>query len=71
MNKVLIVDDHESMSDSLIQALKCTDNFIVVGSLKSALHAELYCKKLKPDLIIMDVCTEGGDRKSTRLNSSH
>lgn len=60
MNKVLIVDDHESMSDSLIQALKCTDNFIVVGSLKSALHAELYCKKLKPDLIIMDVCTEGG-----------
>ncbi len=60
MNKVLIVDDHESMSDSLFQALKSTNDFIVVGSLKSALHAELYCMKLKPDLVLMDVCTEGG-----------
>lgn len=59
MNKVLIVDDHESMSDSLFQALKSTNNFVVVGSLKSALHAELYCMKLKPDLVFMDVCTEG------------
>ncbi len=60
LKKVLIVDDHESMSDSLFQALKTTENFIVVGSLKSADHAELYCMKLKPDLIFMDVCTEGG-----------
>ena len=57
LKKVLIVDDHESMSDSLFQALKTTENFIVVGSLKSADHAELYCMKLKPDLIFMDVCT--------------
>lgn len=59
MNRVLIVDDHESMSDSIFQALKTTNEFIVVGSLKSALHADIYCMKLKPDLIFMDVCTEG------------
>lgn len=60
MYKVLIVDDHESMCDSLSHALTSTDGFIIVGSLKSALHAELYCMKLKPDLVLMDVCTEGG-----------
>ena len=60
MNNVLIVDDHESMCDSLFYALKSTDDFIVVGSLKNALHTELYCMKLKPDLVLMDVCTEGG-----------
>lgn len=60
MIKVLIVDDHESMSDSLSQALTSTNDFIVIGSLKSAQHAELYCMKLRPDLVLMDVCTEGG-----------
>ena len=59
MIKVLIVDDHESMCDSLFHALTETDEFIVVGTLKSALHAELYCIKLEPDLVLMDVCTEG------------
>lgn len=60
MHKVLIVDDHESMSDSLSQALIASSKFEVVGSLKCALHAELYCLKLQPDLVLMDVCTEGG-----------
>src|SRR5690554_3882231 len=60
MFRVLIVDDHESMSDSLSHALTSTDDFIVISSLKTALHAELYCLKLKPDLVFMDVCTEGG-----------
>ena len=60
MNNVLIVDDHESMCDSLFHALTSTEDFMVVGSLKNALHAELYCMKLQPDLVLMDVCTESG-----------
>ena len=60
MDKVLIVDDHESMCDSLFHALTSTVDFMVVGTLKNALHAELYCMKLSPDLVLMDVCTEGG-----------
>lgn len=60
MYKVLIVDDHESMLDSLSNIIKSINNFIVVGCLKNALYAELYCMKLKPDLVFMDVCTEDG-----------
>ena len=60
MNRVLIVDDHESISDSLSNALTSTKKFMVVGCLKSAMHAEIYCMKLNPDLVLMDVCTEGG-----------
>lgn len=60
MFKVLIVDDHQSMCDSLFDALKKTDDYIVVATLKSALDADLYCLKFKPDLVLMDVCTEGG-----------
>ena len=60
MHKVLIVDDHESISDSLSQVLQSTNIFTVVGTLKSAVHAEIYSLKLKPDLVFMDVCTEGG-----------
>jgi len=60
VNKVLIVDDHESMCDSLSHALTSTNGFKIVGSLKNAQHAEIYCMKLEPDLVIMDVCTEGG-----------
>jgi len=60
MPKVLIVDDHESMCDSLSITLERTGDFTVVGKLPRADHAELYCEKLKPDLVFMDVCTEEG-----------
>ena len=60
MIKVLIVDDHESMCDSLSITLERTGSFSVVGKLSRADHAELYCEKLRPDLIFMDVCTEDG-----------
>ena len=60
MKKVLIVDDHESMIDSLSFALKATGEFDVVGSLKNADLAEVYCLRLEPDLVLMDVCTEKG-----------
>jgi DNA-binding NarL/FixJ family response regulator len=58
--KVLIVDDHESMCDSLTLALEGTGNFTVVASLKNADYTETFCERLNPDLVIMDVCTEGG-----------
>lgn len=58
--KVLIVDDHESMCDSLSFALKRAGNFEVVGSIPSAAHADIYTERLRPDLVLMDVCTENG-----------
>lgn len=60
MIKVLIVDDHECMCDSLQNMIDTTEGFQVVGRLASAALAESYCKEKNPDLIIMDVCTEGG-----------
>ena len=60
MTKVMIVDDHESVCDSLAHALTETGEFSVVGRLSSANHALIYCDRLKPDLVLMDVCTEGG-----------
>jgi len=60
MCKVLIVDDHESMCDSLTLTLEGAGDFSVIGKLSRADHAELYCDKLMPDLVFMDVCTEEG-----------
>ena len=60
MYKVLIVDDHESMCDSLRYALERTGVFAVAGRLSSAASAALCCERLRPDLVLMDVCTEGG-----------
>ena len=42
MTKVLIVEDHASMRESLAAALTA------------------FCRHLHPDLVLMDVCTEGG-----------
>ena len=59
MYKVIIVDDHESMCDSLTHMLESTGDFSVIGTLPIAAHAEIFCERLRPDLILMDVCTEG------------
>ena len=58
--KVLIVDDHESMCDSLKFALEEAGGFEVVGSIPTAAYADVYSERLRPDLVLMDVCTEGG-----------
>ena len=60
MVSVLIVDDHESMRDSLTFALEETGEFAITGSLPSAAYADAFCAKLRPDLVFMDVCTESG-----------
>jgi len=67
--KVLIVDDHESMCDSLTYALEGTKEFTVAGRLSTADHAGIYCERLQPDLVLMDVCTEGGASGITATKS--
>ena len=60
MIKVLIVDDHKSMCDSLTFALESTGDFCIVGRLPNAEYADIYCQRLMPDLVFMDVCTLEG-----------
>ena len=60
MFKVLIVEDHASMRESLSMALMAAGDFSVVGEVPNADYALDFCKHLHPDLVLMDVCTEGG-----------
>jgi len=60
MVKVLIVDDHKSMCDSLDYYLEGTGEYTVLGKLSRADHADEFCRRHKPDLVFMDVCTENG-----------
>ena len=60
MIKLLIVEDHESMRESLTAFFSATGEFSIIGEVPSADFADLYCEKLHPDLVLLDVCTEGG-----------
>ncbi|MCL2670862.1 MAG: response regulator transcription factor [Clostridiales bacterium] len=60
MYKVLIVDDHDFISDALTAALEATGEYSVVCKLSNAAYAETFCARLRPDLVLMDVCTDGG-----------
>lgn len=59
MIKILIIDDHTSMRDALKGIFSDQSKYEVVGELTSADMALLYCDKFNPDLVFMDVCTEG------------
>ena len=60
MTKVLLVEDHASMRESLAVALTAAGDFSVVGEVPNADYALDFCRHLHPDLVLMDVCTEGG-----------
>jgi len=60
VTKVLVVDDHESMRESLERLFNESGDFCVVGGISCADHAVRMCGELSPDIVFMDVCTEGG-----------
>ncbi len=60
MIRILIVDDHTSIRDSFRQALEACADMLVVDDIADSAIALLICEKLKPDVVLMDVCTAGG-----------
>lgn len=60
MTKILIVEDHKYMLESLTNVFNKTGEFQVVGGIPDANLTDIFCEKLEPDLILMDICTEGG-----------
>ena len=54
-----IVDDHASIRDSYKQAFESDGRFKVIGSLASASLAALWCQKHRPNILLLDICTEG------------
>lgn len=61
MIKICIVDDHESVRDSYKTAIEEDPAYSVTGSLPGAFLADVWCRQNSPDLVLMDVCTEGGE----------
>ncbi|MBJ2328806.1 response regulator transcription factor [Schaalia cardiffensis] len=57
---VLIVEDQMLLLDSLVRTINAHESLRVVGGLTSALDAVEACLRLRPDLLLMDVCTDGG-----------
>ena len=59
MVKLLIVDDQKILLDALTNALGKEKDIEIVGSLTVADVADVACTRLRPDLVLMDICTEG------------
>ena len=58
MVKILIVEDQIMLKESLEYLINGQDDMKVVGSAKDAANAPELCRKLKPDMVLMDVVTE-------------
>ncbi len=56
---ILLVDDHKIMRDGIRAILKHNDEFQVVGEAETGSDAVQVCKKLLPDIILMDIGLPG------------
>jgi DNA-binding NarL/FixJ family response regulator len=53
--KILIVDDHPAVLEGIIRVLEKETDFEVMGTALDGLEAVKMVKKLKPDIVIMDI----------------
>lgn len=64
MTKVLVVDDHESMRESLERLFNESGDFCVVGGISCADHAVRMCGELSPGYSLYG-CLHRGRRVGT------
>ena len=57
--KVLLADDHKILRDGLKNVIEKKSNLRVVGEATDGREAVRLCKKISPDVVIMDVAMEG------------
>jgi DNA-binding NarL/FixJ family response regulator len=57
--RVLIADDHTLMREGVRALLAATDDLEVVGEASDGLQAVEECRRLEPDLVLMDVAMPG------------
>jgi DNA-binding NarL/FixJ family response regulator len=55
MIKVLIVDDQTLLRESLKETLEHTGEITILGCAENGAEAEVMCKELEPDLVLMDI----------------
>lgn len=58
--RLMIIDDHDVILEHFSEAFMEHEDFRVIATLTSAAEAAEACRNHRPDLLIMDVCTEGG-----------
>ena len=58
--KTIVVEDHHVLRESFCEAFSEDKGFWVVEDTESAALADDLCHRHRPDLVLMDVCTEGG-----------
>lgn len=57
MFKIIVIDDHILLRDMIVDTLNAEDDLEVVGLSDDAKDALELCKKLCPDVLLMDICT--------------
>ena len=60
MARVMVVEDQTILRDSLVAAINAEPDMEVVASLADAGVAPAMAEKVRPHLVLMDVCTRGG-----------
>jgi DNA-binding NarL/FixJ family response regulator len=59
--RTLLVDDHQLFREGLVNILNNQPDFEVIGEASDGLEAQVKARKLKPDLILMDISMPGCD----------
>jgi DNA-binding NarL/FixJ family response regulator len=57
--RIVIVDDHKILRDGLKAILRVSGEFEVIGECESGIEAVSLVRRLKPDVVIMDVSIPG------------
>lgn len=57
MIKIIVIDDHVLLRDMITDTLNSENDFEVIGVSDDAKNALDLCANLKPDILLMDVCT--------------
>ena len=57
--EILLVDDHKIMRDGIRAILKHIEEFNVVGEAESGAEAVQMCKRLRPNIVLMDIGLPG------------
>lgn len=53
--RILVADDHQVVRDGLAALLTQPPRYTVIGSAKNGREAVIFARKLKPDVVVMDI----------------